>query len=231
MIKCQEIESLVFLLCYTNFVLFKDQVSAGEKLAKELAEYKNDGDAVILAIPRGGVATGFGLAKKLHLPLDIIVTRKIGAPTNPELAIGAVGETKGSLWLNEGLVVQLGVSQEYLDQEIKTQKQEIKRREKVYRQNRPAREIKNKTVILVDDGLATGATMIAAIREIRNFQPEKIIVAVPVAPEDTVEMLKQEADEVICLYTPRLFFAVGQWYQNFKQYSDQEVVELLKKNG
>ena len=205
-------------------MLFKDQISAGEKLAPALSGYKN---AVILAIPRGGVATGFGLAKKLNLPLDIVVTRKISAPTNPELAIGAVGETKGSLWLNQELVEQLGVSQEYLDQEIKTQKQEIKRREKVYRQGRPAREIKKKTVVLVDDGLATAATMMAAIREIRNCQPRKVAVAVPVAASETISLLKKEADEVLCLETPRLFFSVSQWYQDFKQYSDQEVIELL----
>jgi len=209
-------------------VLFKDQISAGEKLAEKLEEYKKR-NAIVLAIPRGGVATGYGLAKKLNFPLDIIVTRKIGAPDNPELAIGAVGETKGSLWLNNDLISQLNVSQEYIDSEIKIQKQEIKRREKVYRQNRTALNLKDKVVILVDDGLATGATMIAAVREIRNFQPEKIIVAVPVAPDDTIEMLKKEADEVISLHTPRLFFSVGQWYQNFKQYTDKEMIELLKK--
>lgn len=210
-----------------DFVLFQDQISAGEQLALRLSDY-GDSQVVVLAIPRGGVATGYGLVKKFHWPLDIIVTRKISAPANPELAIGAVGETDTSLWLNQELISELGVSQEYLDQEIKIQKQEIKRREKVYRQGRPALDLKNKTVILVDDGLATGATMMAAIREIRNFQPAKIIVAVPVAPQETIEMLKKEADEVICLETPRLFFAVGQWYQNFKQYSDQEVIEFLK---
>ncbi len=214
-------------MCYTGFVLFRDQVSAGERLAKELEEYKNK-KAVILAIPRGGVATGYGLAKKLNLPVDVIVTRKIGAPDNPELAIGAVGETKGSLWLNKQLVSQLGVSKDYLQSEIKIQKLEIKRRERVYRQGKGALELKNKVVILVDDGIATGATMIAAIREVRNMKPEKIVVAIPVAPPETVEELKKEADEVICLQTPRLFFAVGQWYENFKQYSDEEVIKFIE---
>lgn len=208
-------------------MLFQDQISAGGLLAKELVKYKDQDAAIILAIPRGGVATGFGLAKKLHLPLDVIVTRKIGAPDNPELAIGAVGETEGSLWLNKALVSQLGVADDYLDSEVKIQKLEIKRREKVYRQGKKPLDLKNKVVILVDDGLATGATMMAAIRETRNNQPEKIVVAVPVAPPETVEELKKEADEVICLETPRLFFAVSQWYQNFKQYSDEEVIKLM----
>ena len=207
-------------------MLFKDQVSAGERLAKELKKYKSQ-NAVILAIPRGGVATGFGLAQKLNLPLDVIVTRKIGAPDNPERAIGAVGETKGSLWMNKKLTSQLGVSKDYLQSETKIQKLEIKRREGVYRKGKKALDLKNKVVILVDDGIATGATMIAAIREIRNMKPEKIVVAIPVAPPETVEELKQEADEVVCLQTPRLFFAVGQWYENFKQYSDKEVIKLL----
>lgn len=208
-------------------MLFKDQVSAGEILAKELEKYKNK-KAVILAIPRGGVATGFGLAKKLDLPLDVIVTRKIGAPDNPELAIGAVGETKGSLWVNKELVSQLGVSQDYIESETKIQKLEIKRRERIYRKREKPLNLKNKIVILVDDGLATGATMMAAVREIRNMGPQKVVVAIPVAPPETVERLKKEADEVICLQTPSLFFAVGQWYENFKQYSDEEVIEFLK---
>lgn len=208
-------------------MLFKDQVSAGGKLAAQLQKFQGK-NAIILAIPRGGVATGYGLAKKLNLPLDIIVTRKIGAPSNPELAIGAVGETEGSLWLNKRLVQDLAVSQEYIKKEARLQKREIKRRERIYRQGKKPLSLKGKIVILVDDGLATGATMLAAVREIRNLNPEKVIVAVPVAPADTVEALKKEADEVICLQTPALFFSVGQWYQNFRQYSDEEVIKLIK---
>lgn len=207
--------------------MFKDQVSAGELLAEELQEYKGK-KAIILAIPRGGVATGAGVVKKLGLPLEVIVTRKIGAPDNPELAIGAVGETKGSLWLNGKLVKELGVSQDYLDSEIKIQKLEIKRRERIYREGKKPLDLKNKMVILVDDGLATGATMMAAVREVRNMEAGKVVVAVPVAPPDTVERLKREADEVVSLETPGLFFAVGQWYENFKQYNDEEVIKFLK---
>lgn len=207
--------------------MFKDQIAAGELLAEKLQEYKNK-DAVILAIPRGGVATGYGLVKKLGLPLDVIVTRKIGAPENEELAIGAVGETEGSLWLNEKLVEELGVAREYIESEVKIQKLEIKRRERVYRQGREPLNLKGKVVILADDGLATGATMIAAVREVRNMEAERVLVAVPVAPPETVERLKKEADEVICLKTPGLFYAVGQWYENFKQYSDEEVKSLLE---
>ena len=208
-------------------MIFKDQISAGELLAKELEKYKNK-KAIVLAVPRGGVASGFGLAKKLNLPLEVIVTRKIGAPDNPELAIGSIGETKGSLWLNKELITQLGVSDEYLQSEIKIQKLEIKRREKVYRQGREPFDLKNKIVILVDDGIATGATMITAVREVKNMEPERVVVAIPVAPPETVEELKKEADEVVCLSQPKLFFAVGQWYQNFKQYSDEEVIKFIK---
>lgn len=208
-------------------MLFKDQVSAGEELAKELKKYKKK-EAIVLAVPRGGVATGYGLAKKLSLPLDIIVTRKIGAPDNPELAVGAVGETKGSLWLNKQLVAQLGVTDEYIKSETKIQKLEIRRRERVYRKGKDPLDLKDKTIILVDDGVATGATIIAAAREIRDSQPKKVVVAIPVAPPETVERLKKEVDEVVCLSTPKLFFAVSQWYENFKQYSDEEVIKLIK---
>lgn len=205
-------------------MIFSDQIKAGEKLAAKLSSGK---DKLILAIPRGGVATGYGLAQKLYLPLDIIVTRKIGAPNNPELAIGAVGETKNSLWLNQELVTQLKVSQTYINKEIKKEKKEIKRREKLYRQGRKALSLKNKVVILVDDGLATGATMIAAIKEVKDSQPKKIIVAVPVAPQETIDLINQEADQVVCLSIPKVFLAVGQWYRDFKQYSDQKVINLL----
>lgn len=208
-------------------MVFKDQVSAGEELAEKLSRYKNK-KAVVLAIPRGGVATGSAVAKKLHLPLDVVVAHKISAPGNPELAIGAVGETKGSLWLNKALVSQLSVSDDYLQSEIKKQQAEIKRREKTYRQAKTPRQLKGKLVILVDDGIATGATMIAAVREMRNLGADKVVVAIPVAPPDTVKLLKKEADEVVCLETPPLFFAVGQWYQNFRQYTDQEVIKLVE---
>ena len=147
-----------------------------------------------------------------------------------KLAIGAVGETKGSLWLNEKLIKDLNVSADYIDSEVKIQKLEIKRRERIYRQGKESLDLKNKTVILVDDGLATGATMIAAIREIRNMDSKKIVAAVPVAPPETVERLKSEADAVVCLQMPALFFAVGQWYQDFQQYSDQEVIKLLNNS-
>lgn len=208
--------------------MFKDQISAGELLAEKLQEYKKSG-AMVLAIPRGGVATGAGLARKLGLPLDIIVTHKIGAPENPELAIGAVGETAGSLWLNEDLMRELGVDEDYVGEEIKIQQLEIKRREKIYRQGKPPLDLKERVVILVDDGTATGATMMAAVREVRNGEPKKIVVVLPVGAAEAVEKLKKEADEVICLETPGLFFAVGQWYDNFKQFTDEEIINFLRQ--
>jgi len=210
-------------------VLFQDQISAGRKLAVKLKSYQGK-NGVILAIPRGGVATGFGLSQKLRLPLDVIVTRKIGAPDNPELAVGATGETKDSLWLNKRLIKELGIDRNYLYSEVKIQKLEIKRRERIYRQGKKPLDLKDKIVILVDDGVATGATMVSAIREARAMKARKVVAATPVASVEAAERLKKEADEFICLQTPALFFSVGQWYQNFRQYSDQEVIKFLK-NG
>ncbi|GBC74957.1 Putative phosphoribosyl transferase [archaeon HR06] len=205
--------------------MFKDRSEAGKKLVQLLKELKGK-DLVVLAIPRGGVIVGYEIAKELKAKLDVIIPRKIGAPLDPELAIGAIGED-GTLYLIENLVNQLGVSKEYIEEEVERQLREIKRRALKYRKGREALDVKGKTVILVDDGLATGATMKAAIMQVKKREPKEIFVAVPVSPRDTLLEISKMVDKVYCLATPEPFFAIGQFYRNFEQVSDDVVIELL----
>ncbi|TET53749.1 MAG: phosphoribosyltransferase [Actinobacteria bacterium] len=206
--------------------MFKDRKEAGNLLASELSYLKDN--SVIVAIPRGGVVIGAEVAKELKLPLTIIVPRKIGAPDNPELAIGAVAG-EGSTFLNERIIKTLGVTNEYLTEEIRHQVEEIKRREKSYLRGKKSLSVEDKIAILVDDGLATGATATVAVRALKEQNPEKVILAVPVAPEESKLMLGKEADEVIVLQTPAMFYAVGQFYQFFEQTTDEEVKDLLEE--
>ncbi|WXG42475.1 MAG: phosphoribosyltransferase [Candidatus Freyarchaeum deiterrae] len=207
--------------------LFKDRVDAGVKLAEELLKYKKD-NPVVLAIPRGGVVVGYEVAKELGAPLDIVVPRKIPAPSNPELGIGAVTQD-GTVIIDEQIRGYLFVSDDYIKEETERQIKEIKRRMKAYLGDKKPISLNDRVVILVDDGIATGATMIAAIRSIRKQQPQKIVAAVPVGPPSTIHRVKEEADEVVCLKTDELFEAVGQFYIDFRQTSDDEVIALLKK--
>jgi len=206
--------------------LLKNRTEAGKKLASALKSTSKK--AVILAVPRGGVVVGFEIAKELGVPLDIFITKKIGAPNNPELAIGAVAED-GTLLLDESLVELLGVSQNYIAQEVERQKIEINRRLKSYRGNVAKLEVVGREVILVDDGVATGSTLKAALRSLRKQGAKPLVVAVPVGPLDTVNALKQEADRVVCLFTPEPFYAIGEFYEDFDQTSDEEVTELLSR--
>jgi len=206
--------------------MFEDRVEAGRKLAKELLTYRGQ-KIVVLAIPRGGVVVGYEVAKELNAPLDIIVPRKIGAPDNPELAIGAVTQD-GTVILNPQLMQYLGVSEIYVQEEVRNQVNEIERRIKKYRGEKAYPSLKDKIVILVDDGIATGYTMRAAIASIKKQKPSILIVAVPVGPPDTIQTLKSEADKVVCLSTPEMFQAIGQFYRNFSQTSDEEVIHLLQ---
>ncbi len=214
--------------------LLKNRTDAGKKLAIALKGISKK--AVILAVPRGGVVVGYEVAKELGVPLDIFITKKIGAPNNPELAIGAVAED-GTLLLDEGLVEMLGVPQGYIEEEVGRQKIEIKRRLKSYRGNVPNPEFDGREVVLVDDGVATGSTLKAALRSLRKQGAKPLVVAVPVGPLDTVNALKREADRVVCLFTPEPFYAIGEFYEDFDQTSDEEVTKLLslankgKKNG
>lgn len=207
---------------------FSNRVDAGKRLARMLKGIVGK-NAIVLAIPRGGVVAGYEIAKELGLPLDVIIPHKLGAPYNPELAIGAITED-GTTILDDNLVTYMSVSQEYIKQESERQKQEIQRRLKLYRQDTPYPDLKGLQVILVDDGIATGSTMKAALASVRKKGAVSITVAIPVGPPSTITELKKQADGVICLYTPEYFQAIGQFYDDFSQTSDDEVIQLLNQN-
>ena len=206
---------------------FTDRIDAGKKLAFALEGFKGNG--IVLAIPRGGVVVGYVIAEVLGLPLDVIIPRKIGAPDNPELAIGAVAED-GTAILDNNLISYLGVSPKYIEEETERQKQEIHRRLELYRQDASYPDVKEMDVIVVDDGIATGSTMKAALASVKNRGAASVIVAVPVGSPQTIEELEKMADRVVCLYTPEFFQAIGQFYTDFSQTEDEEVIELLLKN-
>lgn len=207
---------------------FQDREEAGKMLALKLTEYSNK-DTIVLAIPRGGVVIGYQVAHELKAPLDIIVPRKIGAPDNSELVIGAVAED-GSLSLDESAVMYMNISKSYIEEESRRQITEIRRRLKLYRGETPYPMLQDHVIIIVDDGIATGSTVKAAIASIRKKKPKSVVVAVPVAPRSTVKELEKEADRVICLSTPEFFYAIGQFYVDFSQTTDGEVIRLLKKS-
>jgi erythromycin esterase-like protein/predicted phosphoribosyltransferase len=206
--------------------LFRDRREAGRLLAGELAAYANRPGVLVLALPRGGVPVAYEVARALNAPLDIFVVRKLGVPGYEELAMGAIA-TGGVRVLNDQLVERLGIPDHMIDAVAECEQRELARRERLYRGGRPSLDVRGRTVILVDDGLATGATMHAAIAALRTLQPARIIVAVPTASPETCEEMRAEADEVICAITPEPFHAVGRWYQDFSQTPDEEVRQLL----
>jgi predicted phosphoribosyltransferase len=208
-------------------LIFKDRTDAARKLAEKLQYLKNE--PLIMAIPRGGVVTGDVIASTLGAKLDLVVPRKLGAPYNPELAIGAVMHD-GSCFLNREIIGMLNVQREYIEKEISMQMKEIERRLILFR-GRKDYELKDKIVVLVDDGIATGATMFAAVEWVRKQNAQKIIVAVPVGPMETMEKLKASVDQVVFVLSPVLFGAVGEFYENFEQVSDDEVCEIMRKYG
>jgi len=208
---------------------FRDRDEAGRLLGAELAGRKLPADAVVLALPRGGVPVGLAVANMLHAPLDVVVVRKVGVPWQPELAMGAIAGA-GVEVLDEQLIHQLGVPREKVDAIVAREKSESARREKLFRGGLPAPDLHGKTVLLVDDGLATGSTMVAAARYVRTLHPGKLIVAVPVASTQACQWVKSEADTCVCLATPELFGAVGEWYLDFRQVSDAEVQALLEES-
>lgn len=210
-------------------MIFSNRIEAGRKLASELADFASSKSAIVLAIPRGGVVVGYEVAHKLRLPLDIIIPRKIGAPSNPELAIGAVTED-GTAILNDRLVEYLNVSKAYVKEESNKQRLEIERRLRLYRGSVPYPDLGNRSVIIVDDGVATGATIEAALASLRKKKAKMVVIAVPVGPRSTVHELKAKADKVVCLFAPEDFYAIGQFYEDFSQTTDEEVIELLKRN-
>ena len=207
---------------------FKDRSDAGRFLADKLAAYANRPGVLVLALPRGGVPVGYEVARALKAPLDVFIVRKLGVPGHEELAMGAVA-TGGVRALNESVVRGLGIPDYVIDAVASWEQQELERRARIYRGDRPAPDVHGKTVILVDDGLATGATMHAAVKALKQQQPARIVVAVPTAAPETCEEMKSEADEVICAITPQPFYAVGLWYEDFSQITDEEVRELLAR--
>ncbi|MGH2523904.1 MAG: phosphoribosyltransferase, partial [Anaerolineales bacterium] len=205
-----------------------DRRDAGRQLAARLARYANRPDVLVLALPRGGVPVAFEIAQALHAPLDVFVVRKIGVPGYEELALGAIA-TGGVILLNEPLVQALRIRDEMLEAVIKKERHELERRNRAYRGDRPAPNVRGCTLILVDDGLATGATMRAAVVALRQQGPARIVVAVPTAAPETCDEFRAEVDEIVCAITPEPFYAVGAWYEDFSQTSDDEVRELLNR--
>ena len=208
---------------------FRDRHDAGRRLAAELRGYAGRADVIVLALPRGGVPVGWEVARALAAPLDVFVVRKLGVPGEEELAMGAVA-TGGVRVLNERLTTALGIPAYVIDAVTGWQQQELARRERLYRGDRPAPEVGGRTVILVDDGLATGSTMRAAVAALRVQNPARIVVAVPTAARETCNDLVAEVDEVVCTTTPEPFYAVGLWYEDFSQTTDEEVRELLAQS-
>jgi putative phosphoribosyl transferase len=207
--------------------IFQDRADAGRKLAERITSSMKGSDAVVLGLPRGGVPVAFEVARALEAELDIFLVRKLGLPSQEELAIGAIA-SGGVRVLNKALVRELQLSQSLIDSIAAREERELKRREELYREGRPAVRVRNRTAILVDDGLATGASMRAACQALRLQAPKRIVVAVPVAATETCNEFRADVDEVVCAFTPSPFLAVGIWYQDFSQTTDDEVQWLLE---
>lgn len=208
--------------------LFKNRVEAGQKLAVAMRIFTKESDLLVLALPRGGVPVAFEVARELNAPLDVCIVRKLGVPGHEELAMGAISYG-GGMVVNQEVVDALRIPLSTITQVAAVEMAELRRRESSYRKGRAPLNVEGKTLILVDDGLATGSTILAAIKVLRPQHPKKIIVGVPVTPASTFQEVRQEVDDMLCLMTPEPFFGVGQWYEDFSQTSDQEVTELLKK--
>ena len=208
--------------------LFTDRSEAGRVLARRLLRFKDE-RPVVLALPRGGVPVGFEVARALDAPLDLVLVRKIGAPFQPELAIGAVVDgSRSETVLNDEMLREFQIPKSYVAEQSARELQEIERRRELYLAGRARAPVEARTAIVVDDGIATGATMEAALHATRRADPKRLVLATPVAPPDTIERLRAQADEVVCLATPRLFDAIGSFYDDFRQLSDEEVVDLLR---
>ena len=209
---------------------FQNRTEAGQLLARKLAAYTGRPDTLVLALPRGGVPVAYEVATRLNLPLDIFIVRKLGLPGEEELAMGALA-SGGSRILNMELVREAGVSDSRVEQVTAEERQELERREQLYRNNRPALQVEGHSVILIDDGLATGTSMRVAALALKRQQPARLVIAVPVAPPGIYEDFSDLADEIVCVITPRNLYAIGTWYNDFSQTTDQEVCHLLEEAG
>jgi predicted phosphoribosyltransferase len=207
---------------------YRNRQEAGKYLAEHLAAYRDRDDVVVLALPRGGVPVAYEVARALNAPLDVFIVRKIGMPGAEEFAIGAIA-SGGVRLLDEQLIARYGVSRDDVDAMIAAEERELERRERQYRGDRPMPDLKGKAVILVDDGLATGSTMRAAVMALKREGAARIVVAVPVAAPETCQLLEREVDAIVCAVTPQPFYAVGLWYRDFAQMSDREVHDLLER--
>jgi putative phosphoribosyl transferase len=211
-------------------MVYSDRAEAGRVLAKALAAYAGQPGLLVLALPRGGVPVAFEVARALQAPLDVLVVRKLGAPGHEEYAMGAIA-SGGEPLLNDDVVRELGITPAEVAAAVQRERAELQRRDQLYRGGRPLPDVHGRSVIVVDDGLATGATMAAAVKALRQLRPAQIVVAVPTGAADTCEQLRGLADEVVCASTPQPFRAVGQWYRDFSQTSDDEVHALLARAG
>jgi len=209
-------------------MIFRDRTDAGRQLAARLTRYADRTDVLVLALPRGGVPVAYEVAKELKAPLDVFLVRKLGVPGHEELAMGAIA-SGGVRVLNEDIVDYLGIPAEVIDAVAAHEQRELERRARAYRGDRPPPDVKDRVVILIDDGLATGSTMRAAAASLRLQKPGRIVVAVPVSSPETCDQFRSEVDEIVCLITPKHFQGVGLWYENFSQTTDEEVGELLKR--
>jgi predicted phosphoribosyltransferase len=209
---------------------FHDRVDAGRRLAGELKEYAGKSQVLVLALPRGGVPVAYEVAQALGAPLDVFLVRKLGVPGHEELAMGAIA-TGGVRVLNDSVIGMLHVPDRVIDAVAEKEQRELERRELEYRGDRPEPEVRGRTVILVDDGLATGSTMRAAAEALKHEGAERLVVAVPVAPPETCEAFRSEVDEIVCAITPDPFYGVGMWYEDFSQTTDEEVRALLDRQA
>jgi predicted phosphoribosyltransferase len=209
-------------------MLFRDRAEAGQILAGKLTAYANRPDVLVLALPRGGVPVGYEVAQALHAPLDVFLVRKLGLPGQEELAMGAIA-SGGTRVINEEVVGKLNIPDEVIDAVAVEEQRELSRREADYRDGRPLPDVHGRTIILVDDGLATGSTMRAAVAALRLLGPARIVVAVPVGARETCAELRHQADDAVCAMSPEPFYAVGAWYEDFEQTSDEEVRDLLAR--
>lgn len=206
---------------------FENRVEAGRRLAELLSDYRDRDNVIVLALPRGGVPVGLEVARRLHAPLDLMLVRKLGVPGHEELAMGAIAS--GARVLNEDVIINCGISESALERETRAEQAELERRARRYRGDRPWPQLANRCVILVDDGIATGATMAVAARAVRAQRPAELVIAVPVAPPATIERFAPLADRFVCPLQPMSFWAIGAWYRDFTQLSDEQVIDMMQE--